>query len=159
MKESDFYNQDVEKIEKMGDPLKINQGLRKHKHQLNVEPNLKNFKETDFASRHQKVKDRVLSILREDKYSRVDDFYLCLLYWVKTGQIQMKVDFKDFQHITKPESISRARRELYTEARTNPQLKYLLENKELLEKRKIEQSNYHDYFQDKNNSKRAKLLK
>ena len=148
----------IEKIEKKGDEIKILEGLRRHKEDFSCKPNLDKFKETDFSLRHEKVKDRVLSILKEDKYSRVDDFYLCLLYWVKTGQIKINVDFKDFKSITKPESISRARREIFTEARNDPKLKYLLNN-EATELRTLEESNYHDYYSDKKLGETASLVK
>lgn len=91
---------------------------------------------SDFSIKHKKVKDRVLSILKSDKYSRKNDFYLCLSYWIKCGFIKMQVDFKDFGKITKPESISRCRRELITEAKKgNNELNFLLTDKEILEER------------------------
>lgn len=151
-----FNSRPIQIIEKEGDPIKILEGQRKHKEDKIVKPNLERFKETEFSLRHEKVKDRVLSILREDKYSRIDDFYLCLLYWIKTGQIEMKVDFKDFKKITKPESISRCRREIFTMAKKDQKLKFLLENQDF---RKDEEENYHNYFQDKKLSREAESIK
>ena len=99
-------------------------------------PNVDKFKETDFALKHNTVKDRVKSILREDKYARKNDFYLCLYYWIKCGYIKMEIDFKDFDKITKPETISRIRRELISQAKEgDEELQYLLDDTETLDKR------------------------
>jgi len=85
---------------------------------------------------HKNVKDRVLSILKGDKYSRKNDFYLCMVYWIKCGFIKMQIDLKDFDKVTKPESISRCRRELIKEAKEgNLDLQFLLKDKEVLDKR------------------------
>lgn len=113
-------------------------------------PSLEKFKESaDFSLKHQKVKDRVLSILREDKYSRKNDFYLCLLYWIKCGFIKMEVDFKDFDRITKPETISRVRRELISEAKHGvKELNFLLSDEETLEKRENLQELNKDYYKN-----------
>lgn len=106
-----------------------------------------NLHETDFSLRHEKVKDRVLSLLRMDKYNRKNDFFLCLNYWIRTGQISVNVDFKDWNKITKPESISRARRELISKAKHgDKELQFLLKDEETLETRKTEEENYKDYF-------------
>lgn len=124
-------------------------------------PSLDKFKESiDFNLKHNTVKQRVLSILREDKYARKNDFYLCLLYWIKCGFIQMKVDFKDFDKITKPESISRCRRELILESKRGvKELRWLLNDEETLEKRENLKDLNRGYFQDKNNSEIAKIIK
>jgi hypothetical protein len=100
------------------------------------EPNKNNFKETDFEIRHNTVKERVKSLLRKDKYARTNDFYLCLLYWISCGHITMNIDFKDWNKITKPESISRCRRQLLTMARRgDKELQFLLKDTKTLNDR------------------------
>ena len=141
----------IETIEKLGDLDKINK----------PKPNYDNFKESmTFNTKHTTVKEKVRSILRKDRYARKNYFYLCLLYWVQNGDIQMNIDFKDFKSITKPETISRCCRELVSEAKQgNNELKWLLNDTEILEQRnELEQLN-HDYYQDKKNSEIAKIAK
>jgi len=124
-----------------------------------VEPNY--FKESiTFNTKHNTVKEKVQSILRKDKYSRKNDFYLCLVYWIQNGDIQMKVDFKDFKKITKPETISRIRRELISEAKKgNKELKYLLNDEEILEERENLKTLNQAYYQEKKNSEVASYVK
>ena len=118
---------------------------------LGVRPNDNNFKESmDFKLKHNTVKSRVLSILRQDKYARKDDFYLCLLTWVKSGHIKLIVPLEDFNKINKPESISRCRRQLIEEAKKgNKELNFLLKDTETMELRENYKNLYHDYYQDK----------
>jgi len=109
----------------------------------------KEFKESiDFTLKHNHVKERVLSILKGDKYARKNDFYLCLVYWIKCGFIKMEIDFKDFNKITKPESISRCRRELISLAKKgNKELQFLLKDSETLNKRDNLQRLNREYYQ------------
>jgi len=124
-----------------------------------VEPNY--FKESmTFNTKHNTVKEKVQAILRKDKYSRKNDFYLCLVYWIQNGDIQMKVDFKDFKKITKPETISRIRRELISEAKKgNKELKYLLNDEETLYERENLKTLNQAYYQEKRNSEVASYVK
>jgi hypothetical protein len=126
-----------------------------------VKPRIDNFKENmAFNIKHNTVKEKVKSILRKDKYSRKNDFYLCLLYWIQNGDITMNVDFKDFKKICKPETISRIRRELISDAKKgNNELKWLLNDLETLDERDNLYNLNHDYYQDKNNSKIAEVIK
>ena len=126
-----------------------------------TEPRYTNFKESmTFNTKHNTVKEKVKSILRKDRYSRKNDFYLCLLYWIQNGDIQMKVDFKDFKKITKPETISRIRRELISEAKKgNKELKYLLNDEEILEERENLYNLNHQYYKEKNESEVASYIK
>lgn len=101
-----------------------------------IEARPRKYNETNFSIMHKKVKDRVLSILRGDKYARQNDFYLCLVYWIKCGFIKTEIDLKDLQNITKPESISRVRRELITQAKKgDAALQFLLKDEETLNER------------------------
>ena len=124
-------------------------------------PSYDNFKESMlFNTKHITVKEKVKSILRKDKYARKNYFYLCLLYWVQNGDITMKIDFKDFSKITKPETISRCCRELVSEAKKgNQELKWLLNNEEVLNEREYLREMNHAYYQDLNNSNYSKNVK
>ena len=126
-----------------------------------TEPRYTNFKESmTFNTKHNTVKEKVKSILRKDRYSIKNDFYLCLIYWIQNGDIQMKVDFKDFKKITKPETISRIRRELISEAKKgNKELKYLLNDEEILEERENLKTLNQAYYQEKKNSEVASYVK
>jgi hypothetical protein len=73
--------------------------------------------------------------------------------------ITVNVDFKDFIAITKPESISRCRRQLINESKSEPKLKWLLDDIETLSKRENLENLNHDYFQDLYNSKIAEVVK
>ena len=127
--------QSIEKIEK--------NGIKLTKTDLPKD----DLKETDFSLRHERVKDRVLSILKGDKYARKNDFYLCLNYWIRTGMINVNVDFQEWNKITKPESISRARRELMSLAkRGNKDYAFLLKDEETIDVREKEEQNYKNYY-------------
>ena len=127
----------------------------------NPEPNLDRFKESmNFNTKHNTVKEKVRSLLRQDTYARKNYFYLCLLYWVQNGDITMNIDFKDFSKITKPETISRICRELISEAKNGDEsLKWLLKDELTLNQRNELQNLNHDYYQDKNNTKLAEVIK
>ena len=126
-----------------------------------VRPNERNFKESNtFSIKHNTVKDKVKSLVRFDKYARKDRFYLCLLYWIKNGDITMNVDFKDFKKITKPETITRCFRELKEQANNgNKELRWLLYDEENNEHCELMENLNHDYYQDKKNSEIAKVVK
>ena len=120
--------------------------VKKEKESLPTQP-YRPIKETDFSLRHETVKNRVLSLLKFDKYARRNDFYLCLLYWIKSGMISVNVDFKDWNKITKPESISRARRELMSLAKKgHKDYSFLLKDEETSDIRNQEEENYKEYF-------------
>lgn len=105
------------------------------------------FKESsDFALKHNTLKSKVLQVLRQDKYTRKDDFYLCLKIWILSNHIKLIVPLEDFGKIYKPESISRIRREIFKEAKTDPKLKWLFYDTETLDKREKLQELYHDYY-------------
>lgn len=123
-------------------------------------PKISELKETNFSLRHNTVKERVKSLLRSDKYSRQNDFYLCLLYWVKMGFITTHIELKDFSKITKPESISRCRRELLKDAKQGDKdLQFLLNDNETLNKRQDLELLNHDYYQKQKSSWMAGWIK
>ena len=110
----------------------------------------------DFSLRFTNVKDRVASILRTDKFARRNDLWLCILYWVKMGQIKIIVPMEDFTKANDPETISRARRKLVEEAKNGAEeLKFLLDEKinEMRETRAMTMSNYfsQENYRDKVN--------
>ena len=126
----------IEKIEKVGNL---------------PEPNINKFKESmNFNTKHNNVKDKVRSLLRQDKYARRNYFYLCLLYWVQNGDITMNIYFKDFKKITKPETISRVCRELVSEAKKGDKdLKWLLNDEDILNERDNLKQLNHNYYKNK----------
>lgn len=139
----------VEKVEQIGKLTKTDL------------PNYDRFKESiDFSIKHDKVKDRVKSILMFDKFSRKNDLWLYLIYLVKCGYIKLQIDISDFKKANPPESISRARRLIYSEIRKgqHKELKYLIDN-DIEETRKDQEELYRGYFQDKNNSELARVIK
>lgn len=84
-------------------------------------------KETSgFAKRFPKVKDRVLSILRNDNYARRNYLWLNMVYWAKCGQIKVVVPLEKFNQVNSPETITRAFRKIMEEHREglHPFLKY-----------------------------------
>lgn len=119
------------------------------------------FKESnDFKYKHETLKSKVLQLLKQDKYARKDDFYLCLLTWVKSGHIKLIVPLEDFNKINKPESISRCRRQLIEEAKKGvKELNFLLKDTDTLELRENYKNLYHDYYQDKKISEEASYVK
>ena len=129
----------------------------------NSEPeiNLDRYKESmDFKKKHLTVKSKVLSILRSDKQARKDDFWLMLLYYVKSGHIKLIIPLEEFSKINKPESISRCRRELIKEAKQGvKELQFLLKDTETLNKRENLENLNHDYYQDKNNGVNSQWVK
>jgi len=151
----------IEKIVTPGDPTKINQGLRKQKLTKTDFPNKDSLKESmDFKLKHLTLKDRVISLMKRDKLSRKNDFYLCILYWIKCGHIKLIVPLEDFQKINAPESISRCRREIFKEIREgkHPKLKYLI-NQDAEKARNKQEKRYEGYYHDKNNEKVAGEVK
>ena len=116
-----------------------------------LRPDYKRLNESDsFKYKHDTLKSKVLQLLKQDKYARKDDFYLCLLTWIKSGHIKLIIPLEDFNKIYKPESISRCRRRLIEEAKKgNKELKFLLKDTETMELRENYKNLYHDYYQDK----------
>lgn len=113
-----------------------------------------------FATRFKTVKDKVLSIVRNDEYARKDYFYLCLLFWIKTGAIKLIVPLDKFFYITKPESISRAYRSLVSDAKKgNPQLRFLLKDEETINNRQEIAEEIREYFGAEKIKSRARLIK
>lgn len=102
-----------------------------------------------FEKRFKTVKERVTSIVKNDDYARKNYWWLYLLYLSKMKQI--KIITKDNENkITSPETVSRALRELVKEAKKGDEkLKFLLKDKETLEKREQERLNYETYFREK----------
>ena len=74
--------------------------------------------------------------------------------------ITIKIDIKKFKDVSPPESISRARRLLYKEIKEgkHPSLKYLIDTNTEIERIK-EEERYKSYFQEKNISKQAEVIK
>jgi len=159
MVEITIYQQ-IETIEKMGDPAKIYQGLRKSK-SVTDEPDLDRLKVSNtFEKNFDNIKDRVESILKRDKFARKNDVWLMLVYYAQMGYINLKIDINAFDKINPPESISRARRSLFEEIKQgqHPELKHLIDH-DMEQIRKECETNYHDYFQEKKNSNMAKIVK
>ena len=85
-------------------------------YKLPVNPEI--LKETQgFAKRFPKVKDRVLSILRNDNYARRNYLWLNMVYWAKCGQIKVVVPLDKFNQVNSPETITRAFRKIMEEHR------------------------------------------
>lgn len=104
-----------------------------------------------FEKRFKTVKERVTSIVKNDKYARKHYWWLYLLYLAKMKQI--KIITKDnTTKITSPETVSRALRELVKEAKEGKEkLQFLLKDTETLEKREQERLNYETHYNTKNN--------
>ena len=110
-------------------------------------PNLKRLKESsDFAIRHKTIRKRVEQILKQDIYSRKDDLFLLLLYYVKCNMIKIIVPLSSFKKINKPESITREKRYLFSQAKKGDKdLQWLLD-KENIEIRKEEEQKYKEFY-------------
>lgn len=154
-------NNIVEKVEKRGDPIKIQQGLRRRKLTKTEVPDYDNFKESmDFKFKHDKIQDRVKSILKSDKYARRNDLWLCLLYWIKMGHIKLLIPLEDFSKINPPESISRARRKLLEETKRGMHNDLLFLLKQDIEDIRDNQEDFYiGYFQDKKSEEMVKWIK
>ena len=127
---------------------------------IEVIPNTEDLSETrGFAKRFPKVKDRVLSILRNDEYARKNYLWLCLRYCAKCGHIKIIIPMEDFQHVNSPETITRATRKLFEEAKTNPKLKVLLKEGETISRRKERQKEISNYFSFDKYSKKVRFIK
>jgi hypothetical protein len=115
---------------------------------------LSRYKESDsFKFRHDKLREQVLSILRTDIQARKNDFWLCLLLWIKKGHIKLVIPLEEFHKINKPESISRARRKLIEQAKKGDKaLSFLLNDEITLENREKERINYQEYYKSENSN-------
>jgi len=92
-----------------------------------IDPN--SLKETQgFAKRFPKVKDRVLSIVKNDNYARENSLWLCLLYWAKCGHIKIVVPLEKFNQVNSPETITRAFRKIMQEHREENKYPFLKDN-------------------------------
>lgn len=111
-------------------------------------PNNTRLKQSDgFTIKHNTIEGRVKQILKQDKYSRRDDLWLLLLYYVKCNMIKIIVPLEDFKKIHKPESITRAKRHLFSKAKEgNKELQFLLRDKENLDIRDEQEKKYKEYF-------------
>jgi hypothetical protein len=135
----------IEVIEKPGDPFKILQGQRRHK--TEIPDNIRLTTDSlEFQNKFDNVKDRVLSILKRDVYARKNDLWLMLRYWASMGQIKIIVPLDEFAHINAGETITRARRKIFEEAKKNPDLAWLLTDKEVIEMREQREEQMHDMF-------------
>jgi len=85
-------------------------------YKLPVNPEILN-ETKGFAKRFPKVKDRVLSILRNDNYARRNYLWLSMVYWAKCGQIKIVVPLDKFNQVNSPETITRAFRKIMEEHR------------------------------------------
>jgi len=114
----------------------------------------------EFNKKHITLKQIVKDILKHDKQARKDYFYLCLLVWLKSNQIQLIVPMKDYSKLYKPDSITRISRELFIEARKGvPDLQFLLKDTETLDKRSNLENLNHQYYQEEKLSNQAFILK
>jgi len=110
--------------------------------------------------KHLTLKQKVLSIVKQDKLARKDYFWLCLLVWIKSNNIKFIIPLEDYHKMYKPESISRIFRELMEEAKKGkPELQFLLNDTQTLNKRDNLQELNRQYFQTKNLGKQAEIVK
>lgn len=113
-----------------------------------------------FATRFPTVKNAVLSIMKNDEFARRNDLYLCLRFWAKKGMIEIIVPRKDFNKVTCPESISRARRKLFEEARKgDPKLRFLLKEEETINMRRDRETEVSNYFANEKFKQTARIVK
>jgi hypothetical protein len=156
---SPIYNIETEEIK---DIYKYELSKKRHR---NLMSNSK-YKEDDFKEslyfqdKYDKVLDRVISIMREHPETRNFDWQLVLFYWAKMGMIKIIVPMDQLNKITPIESITRQKRKAIEKAKNGDEnLKWLLKDKDNLEIREDHENKYHDYYQSKNNSNKAELIK
>lgn len=156
-----IINRQVEVIERMGDPQKILQSQIRRKIYPTELPDVKRLRESNqFALKQDTVKEGVKSILRTDMLARTDYWWLEARYYAKYGFLKEVIILPKYKEKPSPGSIGRAKRQLYIEARAGkPELQYLLKDQEFLEKMQKQEELYHDYYQDKRNSKIAEIVK
>ena len=113
-----------------------------------------------FAKRFPKVKDRVRSILRNDEYARKNYLWLCLRYWANCGHIKIIIPQDKFGGVNSPETITRACRKLFEDARKGePKLKFLLKDSETLGRRRERETEITNYFAQKKYGEQAGVVK
>jgi len=123
-------------------------------------PNLDRLKESmDFKFKFDSVKDRVKSILRSDIYARKNDLWLLLRYWQAMGQIKIIIPLEEFSNINAAETITRARRKIFEEARTDPSLKWVLTDNIVNEIRREREENMENMFSQEKEQNKAVLVK
>lgn len=135
-----IYEKEIPEVERV---------VRKGKITPTDKPNTKRLRESDsFHIKFKTIKERIISILREDKFARRNDLWLLLRYYHKMGYLKLQIDVDKFNKIHMPESISRGRRAIYKEIREGklPELKFLLKDEETLNNRELEEESYRDYF-------------
>lgn len=152
----------IEKIEKMGDPVKIISGRHRSKDfKPTSTPNEDRVIDSlDFKFKFDNVKDRVKSIIKGDKYARENYLWLQILYYSKMGMLKLLVPLEDFQYANSPETITRAFRKLMEETKRgmHPDLKFLLEE-HVNDIRKEREENMRNMFIQDKESEKSKLLK
>jgi hypothetical protein len=113
-----------------------------------------------FQNKYDKVYDRVISIMRQHPETRKYDYQLLLIYWAKMGMIKIIVPLSNLNKITPPESITRQKRKAIENAKAGDEyLRWLLKDESNLNIRSDHEELYHGYYQDKNNSKTAEVIK
>jgi len=124
-------------------------------------PSFDRIKESmDFTQKHNSILERVKNIMRYDKYARKNYLWLLVLYYAKCNMIKILVPLEDFERANSPESIERCRREIYSMAKKgDKELKWLLDGKEFLEESIHTEELVKDYYREKINEERARVIK
>ena len=112
-----------------------------------------------FDKRFTTVKQRVRSIVKNDKDARKNYLWLYMVYLVKCGMIKLIVPLENFNKVNSPETVTRAFRKLVEEAKNgDPSLSFLLDE-ETLGARQQEEQNYRNYFAQEKLARRAVVVK
>jgi hypothetical protein len=113
-----------------------------------------------FERMHTTLKELIKHIVQYDKLARKDYVHLCWRVWILSNQVQIISPMKDYSKIYKPDSITRIYRELIRAAkRGEPELQYLLNDEETLNKRNNLENLNHNYYQEKNLTNQALIIK
>jgi len=126
---------EVEKIEIMGDPVKIAKNVKRTETSKQETPDLSDLNKK-FDKRFQTVREKVIKILKEDEFARKKDWWLVIRLWASSGHIKLITPMDKLLEINAPESVSRIRRSLIKEAKNgNQDLKFLLKDNDILDDR------------------------
>ena len=119
-----------------------------NKKKIDASPEYSNLKESlHFQKNMETIENRVVSILKGDRYARKKDWWLIILYWAKMGYIKVIIPEEQIGKITPPESITRVKRKLIKEAKEGKEeLQFLLKDKENIEIRESHEELYREYF-------------
>lgn len=113
-----------------------------------------------FSERFPKVKERVLSIVKNDEYARKNYLWLCLVYFAKCGQIKIIIPQEKFHEVNSPETITRAFRKLVEEAKKGDKsLSFLLKDTETLNMRADREGEISEYFSNEKIREKSRSIK